>query len=66
MSLSDLSNNDLAAGLHEHIVEAESRADAHPRIKRLLQIAHRALDAAQDLALEEDQVTLRAGGEKGP
>lgn len=64
MSLSTKTNDELAAGLHDHIVEAEARATG--RLLRLLQIAHRALDEAQRLAHDDDQVTTLAGGEKGP
>lgn len=61
-----MTNDELAAALREHLVEAETRAAEHPRILRLLQVAHRALDAAQSQALEDGQVTTLAGGEKGP
>jgi hypothetical protein len=64
MPLSNLSNDELATGLRDHLVEAESRASGFVLI--LLKIAHRALDEAQRKAHEDGQVTTLAGGEKGP
>lgn len=64
MSLSTKTNDEVAAGLHEHIVEAEARASGI--VLFLLRLAHRALDEAQKRAHEDGQVTTLAGGEKGP
>lgn len=69
MSLQNLSNDEVAAGLGEHLREAERRAAeaGHDLISKLLGAAHKILDLAQTIAHGDGQVTTLSGGtEKGP
>jgi hypothetical protein len=60
--LTTKTNDELAAGLHDHIVEAEGRATGFT--KRLLQIAHRALDEAQRKAHADGEIATLSGDDK--
>lgn len=66
MSLSHLSNDEVASGLRDHLREAEARVADHPVLAGMLKAIHRLFDVAQRIALNDGQVTTLAGGEKGP